>query len=72
MTAFKRFKHFKKGCMIPFGFANVGVGYNDHVAGSISGSLRKPPPGLCVYHAKTKGMGHNCAGTASSRAWFQI
>jgi len=54
MTALKRFKHLKKGCMIPLGFANVGVGYNDHVAGSISGSLGKPPLGFAFIMRRQK------------------
>jgi hypothetical protein len=35
MAALKKFKHLKKGCMISIGFANVGVGNDDHMTGAM-------------------------------------
>jgi hypothetical protein len=42
--------------MIPIGFANVGVGNDDHVTDSISGSLQKPPLGFAVILRKQKAL----------------
>jgi len=33
LGAFNGLEHFKKGCIIPPGFANVGIGNNDHSSG---------------------------------------